>query len=63
MIRGKNNHFIFDHKKVCMEKSRFKFVIKKKKSRHLIAKKQRRAEGMNKEIEVNTLKRYSVSIN
>ena len=44
-----------------MEKLKFKFVIKKKKSRHLIAKNQWEREGINKGIEIITLKMYSLS--
>lgn len=55
--QGKNNCFIFGHKKFCLDKLRFKFITEKKK---LTAKKQKEVEEMNKEIEVKILKGCSV---
>ena len=49
IYRKKKNHFVFNHKNVCMEKLRFKFVIKKK-SRHDVQSGFRKGRGTRDQI-------------
>lgn len=59
MIRGGKDHFVFDCKKIFMEKLRFMFIAGKKSTLH--CNEAKRGRGMNKEMEVKTLKVYSIS--